>query len=108
MLRSTLIPLAFVFASVGFASATTYNVRILEATNVHGTELKPGEYKLDVDNGKAVFRHGKTSVEAPAKVATNDRKFKDTKFLYNDGADGKLTLREIDLGGSNVKVVLED
>jgi len=103
MLRSTLIPLAFVFASVGFASATTYNVTLLEPTNVHGTQLKPGEYKLDVENGKAVFHHGKKTAEAPAKIANADQKFKDTKFVYDNG-----NLREIDLGGSNVRVVLED
>ena len=108
MLRSTLIPLMFVFASAGFASATTYNVKILETTNVHGTQLRAGEYKLDVDNGKAVFRHGKTTAEAPARVATADRKYKDTRFVYDNGANGQLTLREIDLGGSNVRIVLED
>lgn len=108
MLRNTIIPLAFVFATAGFASATTYNVKVMETTNVHGTELKPGEYKLDVDNGKAVFRHGKTSVETAAKLATSDRKYKDTKFLYDNGSDGKLTLREIDLGGSNVKLLFEE
>jgi len=103
MLRSTLIPLAFVFASVGFASATTYNVTLLQPTTIHGTQLKPGEYKLDVENGKAVFRHGKKTAEAPAKVANADQKFKDTKFIYESGS-----LHEIDLGGSNVRVVLED
>lgn len=40
MMRSSLIPLMLVFAGAGFASATTYNVRILETTNVHGTQLK--------------------------------------------------------------------
>ena len=103
MLRSTLIPLTLVFASAGFASATTYNVRLLEPTTVHGTQLKPGEYKLDVENGKAVFHRGKQTAEAPAKVANADHKFKDTKFVYDNGS-----LREIDLGGSTVRVVLED
>jgi hypothetical protein len=108
MMRSTLIPLLFLFASAGFASASTYKVTLLETTNVHGTQLKAGEYKLDVDNGKAVFRHGRTTAEAPAKLATSDQKYKDTKFIYDNGSDGQLTLREIDLGGSNVRVVLED
>jgi hypothetical protein len=108
MMRSTLIPLMFVFAAAGFASATTYNVKLLETTNIHGTQLKAGEYKLDVDNGKAVFHHGKTTAEAPAKVATSDRKYKDTKFIYGNDSNGQLTLREIDLGGSSVRIVLED
>jgi len=103
MMRSTLIPAAFVFASIGFASASTYNVKLLEPTKVHGTDLKAGEYKLDIDNGKAVFRHGKQSAEAPVKIANADRKFKDTKFIYDNGS-----LREIDLGGSNMRVMLED
>jgi hypothetical protein len=108
MMRSTLLPLLLVFAGAGLASATTYNIKLLENTNVHGTQLKAGEYKLDVDNGKAVFHRGKTTAEAPAKLATNDRKYKDTKFVYDNGSNGQLTLREIDLGGSNVRVVLED
>jgi hypothetical protein len=108
MLRSTLILFTLVFAGAAFASANTYNVKLLETTNVHGTKLKAGEYKLAVDNGKAVFRHGKTEAEAPATVTTADRKFKDTKFLYDNGPDGTMTLREVDLGGSNVRVVLQD
>lgn len=55
-----------------------------------------------------MFRRGKTSAEAPAKLATGDHKYKDTKFVYDNGSNGQLTLREIDLGGSNVRVVLED
>jgi len=108
MLRSTLIPLMFAFAAAGFAGATTYNVKLLETTNVHGTQLKAGEYRLDVDNGKAVFHRGRTTAEAPAKLATADRKYKDTRFIYDNGSNGQLTLREIDLGGSNIRVVLED
>jgi hypothetical protein len=98
----------FAFAGAGFASATTYNVKLLETTNLHGTQLKAGEYRLDVDNGKAVFRHGKTTAEAPAKLATGEGKYKTTRFIYGNGSDGQLTLREIDLGGSNVRIVLED
>ena len=108
MMRSMLFPLMLVAAGAALASATTYNVKLLEATNVHGTKLKAGEYKLDVDNGKAVFHHGKTTAEAPATVTSADQKFKDTKFLYDNGSDGTMTLREIDLGGSNVRVVLQD
>ena len=103
MMRSTLLSLMLLFTGAALASATTYNVKLLETTNVHGTQLKAGEYRLDVDNGKAVFRRGKTTAEAPAKVATADQKFKSTKFLYDNGS-----LREIDLGGSTVRVVLED
>ena len=50
MMRSTLLPLMLLFAGATLASANTYNVRLLETTNVHGTQLKAGEYKLDVDN----------------------------------------------------------
>ncbi|MGA3026974.1 MAG: hypothetical protein ABSF98_19635 [Bryobacteraceae bacterium] len=103
-----MIPLMLVFAGAGLASASTYNIKLLQTTNVHGTQLKAGEYRLDVDNGKAVFHRGKTIAEAPAKLATAERKYADTKFVYDRGSDGQLTLREIDLGGSTVRVVLED
>jgi len=108
MMRSTLIPLMLAFAAAGIAGATTYNIKLLETTNVHGTQLKAGEYRLDVDNGKAVFRKGKTAAEAPAKLATGEGKYKTTRFIYDNNTNGQLTLREIDLGGSNVRVVLED
>jgi len=108
MLRSTLIPLMLAFAGAGMASATTHNVTLLETTRVHGTTLKAGEYRLEVDNGKAVFRHGKNTAESPVTVETADRKFKDTKFVYDNASDGVMTLREVDLGGSNMRVVLQD
>jgi len=95
-------------ATAGIASAATYNVHLLNPTIVNGTELKPGDYKLDVDNDKAVFRMGKKSVEAPVKVESAEKKSGSTTFRYGTTADGKMSLQSIQLGGSTTTLVFEN
>ena len=44
--------LAFVIISVSIASAKTYNLTLYQPSVVAGTELKPGDYKIDVQDNK--------------------------------------------------------
>ncbi|HZU24576.1 MAG TPA: hypothetical protein VFA04_03590 [Bryobacteraceae bacterium] len=92
-------------AAAGLASAETYHVKLLDPTVVNGTELKAGEYKVDVADNKAVFHAGKKTVEAPVKVETAGGKFAATTLRYGAGADGKMTLQAIQLGGSRTRLV---
>lgn len=103
----TVLLTALAFTGAALASASTYNVEILEDLTVHGARLKAGEYRVEVDGDKAVFHHGKKTTEAPAKMETNTGKFPKTSVRYNN-AGGELRLQEIDLGGSNVRIVFED
>ena len=86
--------------------AATYHVTLLKPTIVAGQELKPGDYKVEVNNETAVISHGKQSVETKVKTESADKKYDTTVIKYQtDGV--KFKLREIGIGGSKTKLVLD-
>jgi len=85
--------------ALGVASAAT--LQLDNAQWAGDKQLKPGTYKVEVVGDKAVFTSGKTVVEVPATVQTNDKKYSHTSF---SAVDSKIF--EIDLGGTNTKIVL--
>ena len=88
-------------------AAETYHVTLLKPSIVAGQELKPGEYKVEVDNDKAVISHGKQSVEAKVKTETSDKKYGSTTVRYElDGE--KYKVQEIGIGGTHKKLVLSE
>src|SRR5579884_4052735 len=93
--------------TAGLASAATYHVRLLDPTVVNGAELKPGEYKLDVSENRAIFHVGRKTVEAPVKVENDGAKHNSTTVRYETAA-GKMMLRAIQIGGSNTTLVFSD
>ena len=70
--------LAIAFASAG----ERYSVTLHQPTMVAGTELKPGDYKVEVNGDKATISSGKKSVEAAVKVENADQKFSSTTVRY--------------------------
>ncbi|MGH9633024.1 MAG: hypothetical protein ACRD7E_32375, partial [Bryobacteraceae bacterium] len=67
------ILLTFVTMTIAIASAaSSYKVTLFQPSIIEGTELKPGDYKIEVLENKAVIRNGKVSVEAPVKVETSE------------------------------------
>jgi len=103
--------LLLLFVSVllvtGAAFAKTHTIRLHSPTHVGGEELKPGNYKLEIEAGKAVFFDGRTRVEAPVSLKESEQKFSRDSVRYID-ADGKMKVREIRLGGTNTRVVFSD
>jgi len=104
MIKPLLISLAA--ATLSVASAATYKVEFAEPAVVKGTELKAGEYKLDVKDNAVVILKGKQQIEVPAKVENNSKKFARTRVLYNEH-EGKFTIQEIELGGTTTKVTFD-
>ncbi len=89
------------------AQAETYHVTLLKPSIVAGKELKPGEYKVEVSNDKAVISHGKQSVETKVKTETADKKYGSTTVRYElDGE--KYKVQEIGIGGTRTKLVISD
>ncbi len=87
-------------------AADTYNLTLFQASVVAGEELKAGDYKVVVDDGKVLFKKGrKTKAEATAKVEANGEKYRSTSVRYENG-EGKYRISEIRLGGTNQKLVL--
>ncbi|MBV8841965.1 MAG: hypothetical protein JO307_04055 [Bryobacterales bacterium] len=97
------VTLAFATLALGIASAaTTYKVNLPQSTWVGGTELKAGEYKVEVQGGQAIFKGEKQTAQAPAVEEKNDKKYAYTTLEAKDSK-----LNEVHFGGTNVKLVLK-
>ena len=103
MLKKMLLIMCVVAVSA-MASAKSYNVKFFQPTTVGAIELAPGNYKVEVEDTKAVITNGKEKVEAEVAVETADQKFNSTSVRYQNG-DGKYRIREIRVGGTNTKLV---
>jgi len=90
--------LAFGVSTVdlGLASAAApYKVKIEAPLLIGSTELKAGEYKVEMQGGKAVFKSGKTVIEIPATMGKSEQKYRWTSVV-TEGSK----LQEIDFGGT--------
>lgn len=105
ILRSAIALAALTMGAV--AQAATYHVTLLKPTTVAGKELKPGDYKVEVNNETAVISHGKQSVEAKVKTQSADKKFDSNTVKYETEGE-KFKLREIGIGGTKIKLVVHD
>ena len=106
MTRKLLLSFA-TMALVVASAASSHKITLFQPSLVNGTELKPGEYKVTVQDNKATITSGKTSVEASVKTETADTKFSSTTVRYRNG-DGKYRLQEIRLGGTTTRLVFEN
>ncbi len=97
--------MAFTTVALAVASAaSSYKVTLFQPSEVSGKQLKPGEYKLSLQEDKVTISSGKESVEASVKVETSDTKFSSTAIRYT-GTEGKYRIQEIRLGGTTTKLV---
>ena len=98
--------IVFAVLAIGVASAETFHVTLFQSTVVKGTELKAGDYKLDLQTNQVVIQNGKTKLEVPVTVDKAEKKFNNTAVRYSEDR-GKYSLREIELGGTKTKLVFE-
>lgn len=105
MTKKLVLALGMFAATLAWA-ASGYTVNLSKPAIVGNTEIKPGDYKLELDGDKATLRHGKTSVEAEATIETTETKFNQTSACCL-GEDGKYRLQEIRVGGTNTKVTFK-
>jgi len=96
-----------VLGLAAIASAKSYSITLFEPSVIGGTELKPGEYTLELKDQKVLIRKGKQAGEANVKVETADSKYASTTVRYSNG-DGKYHIQEIHLGGTNMKLVVNE
>ena len=96
--------IVFLMLALAVASAKTYWVTLYQPSVVAGTELKAGEYRMDVDGNQVRIKNGKLAVETAVKVEENGEKYARTSIRYSND-DGKYTVQEIRLANTNVKLV---
>jgi len=99
------IALALLASSLAFAASKSYTVNVWQPTMLSGKELTKGEYRLDVDGDKVRLKAGKQVVEASVKVESTGAKNRSTTLVMLE-QDGKLHIKEILLGGSDTKLVI--
>jgi hypothetical protein len=105
-MKTKLVLSAAAFAALAMAAGKTYNVKLFEPAMVGNTELKAGEYRVEVNDRTAVIKSGKVVQEAPVKVETADSKYDNTTVRLSTGA--KPHIQEIRIGGTKTKLVFED
>jgi hypothetical protein len=95
----------FVMAGLAVASPRSYTVSLFAPATVGTTELKPGDYKIEVNDQKAVIHQGKVRTESDVKVEEGDTKFAKTVVRYVNNPDGKVRIQEIRIGGTKTRLV---
>ena len=87
--------------ALGIASAASgYKVSLPDKLWVGNTELKPGDYRIEISGNQAVFKNGKDTIQVPATLETNSTKYPATEL---DSTESKL--QEIHVGGTTAKIV---
>jgi hypothetical protein len=100
------IVLGFATVALAVASAATYRVNIYQPSVLNGKELKPGQYKLEVDGNKATLKSKDTEVTADVKVETTEAKISSSSIRFTN-TDGTYKIKEIRLGGTTTKLVFD-
>jgi hypothetical protein len=91
--------------SLVWAGAMNSKVTLFQPATLNGVDLKPGEYKLSVEDGKLTLKNGKSVVEATVEAKENGHKFSSTSVRFNN-ADGKMRISEIRIGGTATTLVV--
>jgi|ERR1700722_15491225 hypothetical protein len=93
------------FASLALAvasAATSYDVTFYQPVMINGSELKAGDYKLELNDKTAVIKHGDSVTEAPVTVTNKGQKYERTAVRLN-----RRQVEEIRIGGTNTRVVFD-
>jgi len=99
--------LLFAVAGLALANAKSYTMSLYQPAMVGSTQLKPGDYQVELVDQKAVITRGKLRAEAPVKVENAGNKFDSTSVSLSTGS-GAPQIREIDLGGTTTKLVFSE
>src|ERR1700733_2863555 len=93
------------FASLALAvasAASSYNVTFYEPVMINGSELKAGDYKLELKDKTAVIKQGKVMAEVPVTVQNDSQKYARTAVRRNG-----MQVEEIRIGGTNTRIVFD-
>jgi len=106
VLAFAILALAAAFAGTVPTHGPSYNITVVQPTVVKGATLAPGDYRLTLDNGKAIFAKGKNAVTVDVKIESQPSKIETTALRLED-VGGQQTLKEIRIGGTKTKLIFE-
>jgi hypothetical protein len=101
MVKNILLGLVSLGLAVASA-ASSYHVTFYQPVMINGSELKPGDYKVELKDKTAVITQGKSVTEAPVTVENDSQKFQRTSVRINGNQ-----VEEIRIGGTNTRLVFE-
>jgi len=101
MVKNILFGFSFLALAVASA-ASSYNVTFYEPVMINGSELKPGDYKLELKDKTAVIKQGKTTTEAPVTVQNDSQKYQRTAVRMNG-----MQVEAIRIGGTSTRIVFD-
>lgn len=109
IMKFTKLTLAFgtLALAAAMAAPNTYNIKLDDAAWVGSTQLKAGDYKIQVEGDKAVIKSGKKDVaEVPVKVEQSEKKFPSSEvFMHSD--NHKNQIEEFRIGGTTTRIVVQ-
>lgn len=103
----TKLVLCLAVAGLVVANAKSFSLSLYQSATLGRTELKAGQYQIELDGQKAVVKRGKMRAEAPVTVETADKKYDTTSIVINR-ADGKEKIQEIHLGGTKTRLMVAE
>lgn len=89
--------------SLTAAAKEKHHLKLYADGTVNGVTLKQGEYRMEVDNGEAVFYKGRKEV---ARTAISEKK-NETRIDRNTVVYNGSEITEIRLSGADTRYVLE-
>ena len=103
--KGLVLGLALTLASTAFA-ASKANLTLNSPTSVNGTNLKPGEYRLEWDgNGPnvevSIMQGKKVVTKVPAKVVDLGKASSNDSAVLKQTGDGRTTLAGVRFQGKN-------
>ena len=99
--------LALSLVALAMAGDKSYSFTLYQPALLGSTKLMPGEYKVSIDDQKAVVRNGKIHGEAPVKIESGDARYDRTTVRFENG-DGQMHIQEIRVGGTKTKLVFSE
>jgi len=109
---AVLSTLVLIFTIGALARDNAHSVEIFDVVRVGGTQLKPGQYKVEWQgNGPVVqvsFRqNGNTVVTVPGTLKTNDGQVTQDAIQTEATGGNTSTLKEIDFGHQKEAIVFD-
>jgi hypothetical protein len=104
-LMLTLVTFSLMATMPAFArDKNHHNVEIPETLQVGTAQLAPGEYTMDWTESGATaevtfVQHGKSVVQAPAKIVTLDRPASSDSLTTKTQTNNSMALEEVQFGG---------
>jgi hypothetical protein len=105
-MNKKLVVSVIAFAGMALAAGKKYDLKLYEPAMVGNTELKAGEYRVEVDGDKAVIKGYKVQKETTIKQENSDAKYGTTTVRLSAGE--KPQIKEIRLGGTKTKLVFSE